>query len=470
MIWHIAKKELKEIFRQGVFKISVLILLTLLFVSLTISYSYNQYISTLHKKSEEESRELWDNQENKNQHSAAHYGIHLLKPKSSLALWDNGVDRYSGSAIFIEPHLRNNTMFKAVQDSPMLAKWGELTPSFIMLFLLPLLIIWMTYNIVSGEKERGTYRLLRSQGVSSLTLLIGKSLAVWIIILLLIIPIFCIAGILLGGITFFSYKSLLLLLIYLFYAGIFIHVGITVSTLINKSSVSMVLLIGLWVFSSWVVPKITTNIVQNIYPSPLESVFKKKIRDEVEKYGILRHDINHKNTIAFTESVLKEYNVDSLHKLPFNFNGYILQAAEDTNNLIFDKHYANLYKLYENQMRIHTISGTLSPFSLARQLSMGVCNTDLWTHIHFIEATDKYRKIFIKTINDDLIKSPYIPNQRFVRSKDFWKKVPKFTYQLPDIQLFRQRYSVVLTMYSLWFMASLGMLLFASKKINSKQW
>ncbi len=71
MLWLIARKELKEIFRQGVFKISVLILLVLLFVSLTISYSYNQYVSTLHTKAEEESRELWDNQENKNQHTAA---------------------------------------------------------------------------------------------------------------------------------------------------------------------------------------------------------------------------------------------------------------------------------------------------------------------------------------------------------------------------------------------------------------
>lgn len=468
MLWLIARKELKEIFRQGVFKISVLILLVLLFVSLTISYSYNQYVSTLHTKAEEESRELWDNQENKNQHSAAHYGIHLLKPKSSLALWDNGLDRYSGAAIFIEPHLRNNTMFKAVQDSPMLAKWGELTPSYIMLYLLPLLIILITFNIVSGEKEQGTYRLLRSQGVSSLKLLAGKTLAAWIIVILLIVPVFCIAGILLGGVAFLSYKSFLLLLMYLLYAGIFIHIGVTVSTLINKSSVSIIFLIGFWIFSSWVVPRITTNIVQNIYPSPLESVLKRQIRDDIEENGIQRHNTTHKNTIAFTNYVLKEYNVDSLHKLPFNFNGYILQAAEDTNNLIFDKHYANLYKLYEKQMCIHTISGVLSPFTLVRQLSMGVCNTDLWTHIHFTEATDEYRKIFIKKINDDLIASPYEPNQRFIRSKDFWKEVPKFKYELPGLQLFGQYYSIIITMYLLWFLASFGMLLFASKKLNSK--
>ncbi|VAW19634.1 hypothetical protein MNBD_BACTEROID01-1664 [hydrothermal vent metagenome] len=466
MLWLIARKELKEIFRQGVFKIAVLTILGLLSVSLIISLSYNQFLNKLLKESQELAREQWDNQGDKNQHSAAHYGIYLLKPKSSLALWDNGVDKYTGTTVYIEAHKRNNSLFKAVQDSPMLAKWGELTPSFVMLFLLPLLILWMTFNIISGEKEQGTYRLIRSQGVSSLKWLQGKALAVWIVAVLLIAPAFLVSGILLGGAGFWSLEGLLLLFVYLLYAGIFIHVGIAVSAFISKSSVSIICLIGFWILSNWVIPKITANITQSLYPPPLESVFKKQIQDEIVKNGILRHDPNNKNTIAFKKYTLKKYGVDSIYKLPFNYNGYILQAAEDTNNLIFDKHYSDLYELYKKQLRIHTISGVLSPFSLTRQLSMGLCKTDIWAHIHFTEATDKYRKLFIKTLNKDLIASSYDPAKRFIRPKKFWKEMPEFKYRLPGLKLFWQHYRIILMVFLLWFIASLGMLLLASKKLN----
>ncbi len=466
MLWLIAQKELKEIIRQGVLKILILTVLVLLLVSLVISFSYNRYIDSLHIKSEKESRELWDKQGDKNQHSAAHYGLYLLKPKSPQALWDNGLDRYTGAAIFIEPHVRNNTMFKAVQDSPMLAKWGEFTPSFIMLYILPLLILWITFNIISREKEQGTYRLLKSQGVSSLKWIAGKASAVWIITILLIVPVFLTAGIIFGKGAFFTVESFLLLLTYLLYAGIYIHIGIAVSALTKKSEISIIFLVGFWVLTTWVIPKITSSITQNIYPSPLESEFKKNIRDEIYKNGILRHDINHKNTIAFTKKVLKEYNVNDVSELPFNFNGYILQAAEDTNNIIFDKHYAELHKLYKKQTNVYTVSGLFSPFILARQISMGLCKTDLWSHINFTKATDEYRKLFIKTINEDLIKSPYKPNQRFIRSNDLWESIPKFKYKLPGLKLFSEHYKYVYSIYLLWFVVSAGILLFTSKKIK----
>ncbi|MDX2302961.1 MAG: ABC transporter permease subunit [Microscillaceae bacterium] len=166
MIWNITRKELKENLREGRFQIAALIIFALLLIAVLISKNYYQNMQEQHRQAQNNERNIWENQDEKNPHDAAHYGTYAFKPKYPLSLIDPGVDKFVGISIFLEAHKRNEAQYQAASDQTGLARFGDLTPDFILLFILPLLIILMGYNAFSREREQGTLALLKSQGLS----------------------------------------------------------------------------------------------------------------------------------------------------------------------------------------------------------------------------------------------------------------------------------------------------------------
>ncbi|MFM8913300.1 MAG: ABC transporter permease subunit, partial [Flammeovirgaceae bacterium] len=201
MILKIALKEFKEIIREGRFRITAVLISALLLVSIFVSHSYYQSINDQHKQAKANARTEWTGQGKKNPHSAAHYGTYAFKPKYPLSLIDNGVDKYAGSSIYLEAHKRNDSQYMAAQDQTALSRFGDLTPDFVLVFVLPLLIILMGFNAFTRERESGTLRLLQSQGVKAAHIAWGKWLGIFIPVLIITIPIYVIAAILLGNIT-----------------------------------------------------------------------------------------------------------------------------------------------------------------------------------------------------------------------------------------------------------------------------
>jgi ABC-2 type transport system permease protein len=440
MLIHIIRKELQELLRERLLQIAVLALAALLITSLSLSYAYHQTLSEQTEAASALARTHWEEQGAKNQHSAAHYGIYLFKPRSVLAFWDPGVDPYVGATTYIEAHKRNQPLFKPVEESPLLARWGQLTPAFVMLFLLPLLIVWLCAGSISRDREQGTLRFVLSQGVPWRTLLLGKTLSRWVVVLALAMPAFGGMLVLFSG---FGSRGLplaetgLLLLVYLAYLGVFIHLGVAISARVSRSTMAVLLMLAFWVVNVWMLPKLATNLAEWAYPIPTGESFQQALAEEIEAKGIRRHDPNNPRTIAFTQQTLDKYGVDSIEALPVNFNGLILQAAEDRNDAIFDQHYQALFDQYGRQLHLTKYAGLLSPFWQARQLSMGLCQTDLWANLDFQAATDRYRKQFIRALNEDLIQSGPVreDGERYVRDQAFWQTVPDFAYQAPSLAL-----------------------------------
>ncbi|TAH19270.1 MAG: hypothetical protein EAZ08_08850 [Cytophagales bacterium] len=80
MILHIAKKEFTEILRERRFQYATLIIAILMIVSVLVSKNYYEKIRTEHELAMQTSRQQWENQGEKNPHSAAHYGTYAFKP------------------------------------------------------------------------------------------------------------------------------------------------------------------------------------------------------------------------------------------------------------------------------------------------------------------------------------------------------------------------------------------------------
>ncbi|NJL76886.1 MAG: ABC transporter permease [Saprospiraceae bacterium] len=147
----------------------------------------------------------------------------------------------------------------AAADQTGLARFGDLTPDFILLFILPLLIILMGYNTFTREKEGGTLKLVKSQGLSNWTLAVGKWWGIFLPVFLISTFLFAIGGVLLGTLSNFgSFEVthlLLLFAVYLLFYAIFTNLTLVVSMLSKSSGIALVMLLTLWIIICLGAPK-----------------------------------------------------------------------------------------------------------------------------------------------------------------------------------------------------------------------
>lgn len=466
----IVARELKDIFRQRVFQIMGSILLMLIIFAIFSSFAYQQTITRQIEAANNTARNHWESQSDKNQHSAAHYGVYLFKPKSPLSFWDTGIDKYVGSAIFIEPHGRNRPMYRPIDDRPLLARWGELTPAFVFLVLLPLLVIWLCSGAISRERESRTLEFVLSQGVSWRKLVLAKVLARWIIVWGFALPSFIgfafhFSGAeLQGGLENWIFMGV----VYLLFLGIFIHLSVGLSAKLQNTSATMILMIGFWLTSVWIVPRVSAYLSAEIHPVASAWSFDAALESEIEARGIKRHDPNNANLVAFQQELLDTYGVEDLSDLPVNYAGLSLLAAEKQNDVIIGENYGMLFDEYEDQLRTIQMLGVFSPFLAVKQLSMGLCKTDVLNFIHFQQEADKYRKDFNITLNNDIVLSGPAGNNSEVRASSFWREVPVFQYTPMASTEMISHYGLSFLVLLGWFGTSALMLFFIKSKSSQE--
>ena len=184
----IARKEARELLRDGRFRWGAALVCCLLAVALLSGWQHYSAVSASHTAAAEESWDRWLAQGEKNPHSAAHYGVYAFKPMTPLSLVDQGVNAYTGVFTWLEAHNQNPFEYQPAKDGPALGRFGQLTAAGVLQLLLPLLIILLGFGAVAGEREAGTLRLLLSAGVKRETLAVGKAAGLAIGLGTLLVP------------------------------------------------------------------------------------------------------------------------------------------------------------------------------------------------------------------------------------------------------------------------------------------
>ena len=468
MVRKIALKEFRENLREGRFGVSIAIVLLLMLMGIWLSYNYLTSVQQQHVEAKENARNIWVSQDDKNPHSAAHYGTYAFKPKFPLSLIDPGVDKYSGISIFLEAHNRNESQYMAASDQTGLSRFGDLTPDFIMLFIIPLLIILMGYNAFSREKEQGTLKLLKAQGISPWNLALGKWLGIFIPVGIITGVLFLIASLLLSGISDFgevNYGILaLMFLVYLLYYAVFINISLIVSAASKRSGISLVSLLTIWIIVCLAAPKASSTLADTFYPYPSRQAFAAEI-DEDKKAGLDGHNPWSQAAKDFERETLKEYGVDSLSQLPFNFDGYRMQKGEEHEAEVYFKHYDQLRTTYAGQSKVYRALAFISPFLPARFLSMALARTDYGSHWDFSDAAEKYRLQLLEKLNMNFAENSEYGDWAYKADKSLWKDIPDFDYVPTTYGKIIQRNWGNFFVLGLWLILSFLGLRFLSQKI-----
>ena len=468
MIFRTFLKETKELLRDGRIRIALILVIALLGIAVWISARQYAFVNEQYSTAQTAEREIWDNQGAKNPHSAAHYGTYAFKPKYPLSLVDQGVDKYTGTSIFLEAHNRNEAAFSAAADQTGLARFGDLTPDFILLFIIPLLIILLGYNSFTKEREMGTLTLLKSQGISKGRWLMGKWLALFMPVFIITGLLFLIAGGILSNLDdfgVFNPQSLLaMFLVYMGYYMVFINLVLLISSWTKKSGIALVGSLCLWIVACLAAPKAASNIAETRHPYPTRQEFAANVLKD-KKEGLDGHNPWSKEAQRLEKEILEEYGVDSLHQLPFNFDGYRMQKGEEHQAEVYFKHYNYLKDQYSNQSQIYRNLAIISPYLPTRFMSMSLAHTDYATHWHFADAAEEYRIATQKFLNDHFAENSSYGDWSYQADPEVWKDLPEFEYDPPALASILSSNLSNLGILGIWLLISFGFLSVSIKKI-----
>jgi ABC-2 type transport system permease protein len=415
-------------------------------------------------------RERWEANPDKHPHRMAHYGYVAFRQKYPLSFFDFGMDSYVGKSVFLEAHKQNTINFSEAGQSSGLLRFGQISAVLWLQLLLPLLLFFWGYDLIAKEREEGTLKLLLIQSASWQELILGKTLGLFSMSLIIVIPIL-LFGFILTVINEVSADSLirysLLSFSYISYFFVISLIAIFVSAQSKTAKASLIKLIGCWLLFTLVMPRISQVVGQNIYPAPSKVAFDAAIEAELVKHGD-SHNPNDPYYAALKDSLLKAYQVDSTHKLPFNYSGVVMKEGEKLSAEIYEQHQAKLVDIYMKQQNIIKLASFFNPYLAIKNLSMALSGTDYASFNDFQSQVEVYRYNLAQTMNELQIK--YISN-RAKNSADknaklerkYWAEFPDFTYQFLGVKdVLKAEQTSILAMLS-WLIALYSLIYFSNK-------
>lgn len=338
-------------------------------------------------------------------------GIGISKPPEVLSIFSTGITNYIGRDLninsFSTPQLRGSK----VEGNPIFAIFGDLDLTFIVKSILSLLAIVFSYNILSGEKEVGTLRLIFSFPVPRDALILGKLIGG---LLCLLIPLFIpiILGIavilLLPNVQFVSddwLRLILILGIFLLYLTVFFLMGAFVSARTKSSSVSFLIALFIWVLVVLVIPKSSSIIAAQFIHVPSSQQYRiqkgQLIDDIFDEYHrkqeqVWKDDIPIEDEETARERFKKRY--EQIKRK--------MSEIEEQRDTELDSLQARMDREYQRrQQNFANLAITLSrisPASTMTQATMNFADTGTISLDHFIRSARAYRERYIAFIKDKM--------------------------------------------------------------------
>lgn len=192
-------------------------------------------------------------------------------------------------AHFMEPGTFGNNFALDYSEivNPVQLLFGTFDMAFVFIFIVPLLIIAFTYNLLSQEKERGTLRVVGSQAVSIKKWLFQKLVFRFVFFVALCVIFFLLFIFLFSPPAFQHPVDILLsILLIATYALFWFVLSGIVNIRVNKSSKNALVLIGLWLLIVLIIPVTANQVGASLYPTPSRLKMINEIREanrDIEK-------------------------------------------------------------------------------------------------------------------------------------------------------------------------------------------
>jgi ABC-2 type transport system permease protein len=436
----IARDELRLLTRNRVAVIAFALLVLLTLVAMASSWAHQRGVAALRDRHQHEAQHAFDAQPDRHPHRMVHYGHFIFRPLGALAAFDPGVDGFTGNSMFLEGHRQNTANFGDVRQSSLLVRFGQLTPAFVLQAVVPLLLIFLGYGALSRETERGTLRLLMLQGATRSQVVRGKLLAVGVMALLAGLPAMLGLALIAGQPGALGLPIVVIAAGYAAYLALWAVLILLVSAIAGRSRDALLALIGLWVVTVVLLPRIAPDVAGAAVPLANRLQTDVAIARDLRTMGD-SHNPDDPHFAAFKRSVLDRYGVTKVEDLPINYKGIVALEGERMTSSLFNDYAARSFAAQDKQIAIIKTIALLSPAIALRSLSMAAAGTDFAGHRRFLEQAEAHRYALVQRLNrmqaenvslaDDVATDAGADRRKRVSASN-WRAMPDFRFAAPD--------------------------------------
>ena len=424
MVWKIAKKEF--LLNLMTFKFAVgaivCVVLTAVFMPVLVS-DYQERLKQYNDAFAANEAELRKVKVYKNITPT------IYRCPNVLSVFSEGLEKRLGYSAKIE--LDNIPELSAVSTgiNPYLSIYPVLDVSLVFKIVMSVLALLVAYDVIAGERERGTLKLVLSGTVARYQVLAGKLLAG---LATLVIPLTMafIVGVLIF--EFFPLVDLagsdwvrigLMYLASLIFLSAMYNVGLLLSCLTKRSTISLVLGLFFWIVCVIVIPNGSGYLARKIRPLEPEERLESELKLVAESRDRELKEINERIRSSWAGSTaggafnrnyilvcdkrgLEHWKKSSVLKQPIKIK-YADKFLE-----VKQKHLSNLFK----QKYLANNFSRTSPISLFENIMSALAGTDLARAQYFMDRVRMHRNsvvAYIRSKTADFSSLSY-----FTRSKE----------------------------------------------------
>ena len=402
------------------------------------------------------------------------------RPPNPLSIFNTGLDKRLGNEIRVS-HIFTPTIWDANKHAADNPYFNILTSIDIILIfqgILSLLALTFAYDVISGEYEHGTLRLVLSHPVGRGSILFAKYIGAMVCllvpllmnILLVLILLTTSAAISLDTHDFLRIGGIVLTS--LVYLSLFYLIGMLISAITQRTSTALILSMFVWAFLVLVYPNMILTAVDTapqVDPEPAAYHQIKRMWDELERKRdqFLRNDAVPGEGWGF--------NLVNLEEIGFNFSGredkpsrllyytYVGSELETIHEKSepYVPHAQNFYG-FIGPLTVNTVERTwlirkpalktiyvqpanrgrmllkFSPAGLYDAATEAWAGTDLNGTQDFFTAAQRYRQAIVNYFYDEKI---FGSRQWFSSDQGAvdWDTLPQFSFQRSDIGIHAKR-------------------------------
>jgi len=269
-------------------------------------------------------------------------------------------------------------------ENPSLLMSGNLDLGFVIIYLFPLVLIAMTFNLYSEEKELGTWRILSAQTTKKVNYLLKKLIVRGVFVLTIYTFLMITAAIIL---RIPIENNLIAIFIQgVLYILFWIILCLWVISFLKNSSFNALTLISTWVVLTILIPAIVNNYVTHRYQVPEALNAMVEQRDGYHEKWDLEKDVT-------MDGFLEAYPQYGGYEVPEDSFSWIwYYGMQHMGDLTAKK---TSTEMAEKIMLRNSVSRNIANFipTMHAQLSFNnLAGTDMESHIDFLQALTRFHE------------------------------------------------------------------------------
>jgi len=270
MIWKIAKKEFLLNLMTFKFTVATIvsIVLTVIFVPI-LAKDYQQRLKTYHDNITGNEAKIQKVKVYKNITPT------MYRPPSVLSVFSGGLEKQLADSATVELDKVPEISAAAAQGNPYQVVFPVFDASLIFKIVIGVLALLVAYDAISGERERGTLKLMLAGATRRYEVLLAKLIAGLMVLVVPVTIVFAIGLIILLSFPLVDLTGSdwlrigLMYLASLIFVSVMYNMGLLFSCLTRRSAISLVLGLFLWIIFAVVIPNGSVYLAAEA--RPLES-------------------------------------------------------------------------------------------------------------------------------------------------------------------------------------------------------